>query len=144
MFPDHGNISIDGATTEFRTIWNYHIQYVELWNYVSSKCYSGSCQMNALFESKHFWDFYGRNIRIKDLPYYIFNNCQLTTSLTWYYSLSFLSFEWRKTCKKIKPYRWVNNGIRIILSWTPETGLLSLSLSLCLSLSLSRCRSCSL
>ena len=64
-----------------------------------------------------------------------------------------------KLVKRLNPIVWVNNGIRIILSWTPETtGLLSLSLSLCLSLSLSlfaevapyknllvtRCRSCSL
>ena len=63
-----------------------------------------------------------------------------------------------KLVKRLNPIVWVNNGIRIILSWTPETGLLSLSLSLYLSLSLSlvaevapyknllvtRCRSCSL
>ena len=43
-----------------------------------------------------------------------------------------------KLVKRLNPIVWVNNGIRIILSWTPETtGLLSLSLSLCLSLSLS-------
>ena len=43
-----------------------------------------------------------------------------------------------KLVKRLNPIVWVNNGIRIILSWTPETGLLSLSLSLSVSLSLQK------